>query len=75
MPAVWIALQDEAFADGTRLENSPICAFNAAAMPVEPPVMEDDDAFRLGGLEPKIPTEEEGILCFATATLFYSNFN
>lgn len=62
IPAVCKALHDEALVDGTIPENRPMCAFNAAAMPVEPPAMEDVEAFRLGGREPKIPTKG-GIGC------------
>lgn len=57
IPVVLIALQDEVLVDGTRFEKRPIWAFNAAAMPDEPPAMEVVEAFRLGGREPNIPTK------------------
>lgn len=45
-PAVSIALHDDAV--GTIFENRPICTFSAAAIPVEPPAIEDVEALRLG---------------------------
>ena len=55
IPAELMALQDAVLVDGTKFVNIPMCAFNAAAIPDEPPAIEDVEAFRLGGLEPKIP--------------------
>lgn len=57
-PARSIALQDDAA--GTIFEKNPICTFNAAAIPDEPPAIEDVEALRLGGFENK-PTGK--ILC------------
>lgn len=56
MPAPSIALHDDAV--GTIFENRPMCNFNALAMPDEPPAIEDVEALRLGGFEPKKPTGE-----------------
>lgn len=56
MPAPSIALHDDAV--GTIFEKNPMCNFNAPAMPVEPPAIEDVEALRLDGFEPKKPTRE-----------------
>lgn len=69
MPAVLIALHDDVPVVGTMCVNKPMCAFNAAAIPVEPPVMEDVEAFRLGGLEPNIPKYGERYFC-ANSTVY-----
>lgn len=53
-PAKSIALHDDAV--GTIFEKRPICTFNAAAIPDEPPAIEDVEALRLDGFEPKKPT-------------------
>lgn len=64
MPAISIALHDDAV--GTMFENRPICTFNAPAIPDEPPAIEDVEALRLGGFEPKKPTDlrERSKFCF-----------
>lgn len=49
-----MALHDDAV--GTIFEKRPICTFSAAAMPDGPPAIEDVEALRLGGFEPKKPT-------------------
>lgn len=54
IPAISIAVHDDAA--GTIFEKRPICTFNAAAIPDEPPAIEDVEALRLGGFEPKKPT-------------------
>lgn len=54
VPARSMALQDDAA--GTIFEKNPMCAFNAAAIPVDPPAIEDVEALRLGGFEPNKPT-------------------
>lgn len=56
-PARSMALHDDAV--GTMFENKPICTFNAAAIPDEPPAIEDVEALRLGGFEPKKPTGQK----------------
>lgn len=61
-PAASIALHDDAV--GTIFENSPICTFNAAAIPDEPPAIEDVEALRLDGFEPKKPTGSGKISIF-----------
>lgn len=52
-----MAVHDDAA--GTIFEKRPICTFNAAAIPDEPPAIEDVEALRLGGFEPKKPTRGE----------------
>lgn len=49
LSAVSMAVHDDV--DGTRFENRPTCARNAAAMLDEPPVIELIEAFRLDGFE------------------------
>lgn len=65
-----MALHDDAV--GTIFEKSPICTFNAAAIPVEPPAIEDVEALRLGGFEPKKPTGKILILLIKKTTICYS---
>lgn len=62
MPAASSALHDDAV--GTTFEKNPICTFSAAAIPVEPPAIEDVEALRLGGFEPKKPTGSGKISIF-----------
>lgn len=57
IPVVLIALHEDVLVDGTKFEKSPICAFEAAGIPDEPPAMDMVEAFRLGGRDPKIPTK------------------
>ena len=59
-PARSMALHEAAV--GTIFENRPICTLSAAAMPDEPPAIEDVEALRLGGFEPKKPTQMGKIL-------------
>lgn len=67
MPVVLMALHDDVLVDGTKFENKPICAFNAAAIPDEPPAMDDVvEALRLGGRDPKIPTKWVRLLEYTT---------
>lgn len=68
MPAASIALHEDAV--GTMFENRPICTFNAAAIPDEPPAIDDDvEALRLDGFEPKKPTGSGKISIFFAKNL------
>lgn len=68
-PAISMALHDDAV--GTIFEKRPMCTFSAAAIPDEPPAMEDVEALRLGGFEPKKPTGRKIFALNQNSIVFY----